>query len=287
MKRRDFVSAGAPAWKAGVVRETSGKGAFIVVNGNAAFYNWSDIRPVQREELPKPSTMKAPLTAIAGVTNLKDFTKHEPIFARGTGDDDDLVIPYPDARVGQSLTFGGVADDPINTVDGSPGRRVGTAPRLQKPHRVTRCGEVFRRVRLSKCLQQEAVAQILGSNNRVVSCIELGDKLPSDNELLRFAEWSGYDLGDLELKRDADQRQFWKQTPAEPKEEKPPVHQNDLRPRPPFQPPAPPTPALAGPVDFIDFLHSLKSLVPCPQQAEQRSLWMTAAEQLWELHSKA
>lgn len=52
-------------------------------------------------------------------------------------------------------------------------------------------------------------------------------------------------------------------------------------------PPAPLVDPLAQPfsvaTDFVDFLQGLKRLVPCPKDAEKRTAWMTAAEQLWEL----
>lgn len=266
--KRRAVNGQAPIWKAGVVKETSGKGCFVNVDGHAAWYNWTEVRELQREQ-PEPR-LAAPLTAMARVANLHDFVKPEP---------------PPAAPIAISM-------EPRGSIETSPvdDRRM---PKVAKPHRPTRIGEIFRRVRLARAIKQFRLAELLGATNQKISHIELGEQLPDDELLLKFSEAFDYDLNALEQAREQDRRTLrigervlLPSTPvfAAPAAKEPPAMQAPLRPAPP---PAPLVDPLAQTfsvaTDFVDFLQGLKRLVPCPKEAEKRTAWMTAAEQLWEL----
>jgi transcriptional regulator with XRE-family HTH domain len=257
-----------PVWKEGVVKEVAGKGCFVVAHGNSNFYHWSDIRPLETDkrardeevvkEVPSPRTSLGPLLKVVEQTTRQNLAELVKI-------DDEA----DEAKAKVEAERERVMED----------RSSIATSRQRFTHQLTEIGNLWRAERMRRALSQRQVATLLGmgSNYKVISDIELGDRSPSDELLLKFSAEFGVDLGKLEEARDG------KKPPPSMKEE--PVLNPPLKPA--SIPASPAVLSLTKPTDFIEFAVLLKTIIPCPTDAAKRAAWMTAAEQLWALSEGA
>jgi transcriptional regulator with XRE-family HTH domain len=260
-----------PIWVRARVGEVTGRGLFAVglEDEKTNFYYWNDVRVVldpPKEEPVKAAIAPKPLTA--KIQEIAKVEKPRPA----------LVQPHPEVKVAL------VPPPPVPN----------TTVRSRHSHSPTEIGLLLRKLRLEKRLGQKELAPLLGSSYGVISSIELGDKLASDDLLLKMAEVFDVSLDKLLALRDGTPM------PVVPKEE--PVDEAPLpfpkeweqhlvqetKPlstvvREHYEAKEQATPISSGPPDFLWFASVIAATVPVPTDTARRTSWYEHINGLYEL----
>jgi transcriptional regulator with XRE-family HTH domain len=263
--RNDFM------WRRGVIREPSGKGAFVrLEHGGDNFFYLSDIRPAAPEPQPKPLATIGDKIAMqqeerTNITPLRSFgPKPVPSPSSTTDAPPPSIPPKP------------------TTMDNPPTPRFGQS--------LSVIGAVFREYRVARGHSQAAVAIGLKIPHPMLCRIELGLLLPDDDVLLTFAEAYDVPIEQLIEAREVDEnsaserpkstnsvRRVAPVPPPKPEQE-PPL------PR-PVAPPvvAPPAAAVAPMGAFEEFIERLNGVIQMPVDRERRAKWFASARALYAL----
>lgn len=261
--RRKVAGRSGYVYVDGHVKEPSGRGCFIVTSdGNSNFYRWTEVE----FPLVEPKVERKP-TAPKSLATLGDVLK--PALA--------VVKPAPAPEP---------EPEPVPEPAPKPARKPrgpDRAPRRARRHEPTLVGNMVRNARLKRGLSQAQAGVELGIKAGRLCVIELGDDMPSDDELVLFA--AGLDLPLDSLKLACVSAATLYDEPAPEPESAPAMF---VPPPPPVEPvfqptiPSPPPPA-QGIDDFQAFIDELDALVAMPRDREKRAEWFTAARALFKL----
>lgn len=238
-------------WKPGRITEISGRGAYVKLDeGNSNFFYAADMRPeLAPARAPAPPPMPRPARALATIGDAIAAKPAAPVPVR-------VAPPAP------------VAPPP----EPPPSRRVKT----KHQHHATPIGNAFRELRLRERTTQAALAELLDVTNQMWSRIELGDALPDDALLERFAAFTGHSPADLKALRDGKERHgvpamlVEAEPPAEPEAPPPQV----------AEPSAEPLAIEQSGECFDDFMDRLCDVAPLPVDKDARRRWLQLAREL-------
>jgi transcriptional regulator with XRE-family HTH domain len=285
---------GPNQWVQGKIKEVVRGGAFVLTDlGRSNFYNWKEIKL-----LPKPAKPKQPAIGVPLTSTLGEVLASKP------------PPPVAPPAAPPPVTYG----QPASVLNGKPGPKPGSAAspalaasvgrRITRRHTLTPIGNLFKAVRLQHGLSQKAIAQKLYPKGKAydqfISLIELGDRIPNDEELLSFSIAFGNDLDELIKARDdsgqvvapgktanAVPRGFAdgiraREAAAAQAQPEPPVPAPTL----PAAAPLPPPPSVPGRQSFALLVEAIERLVPMPSSREQRGKWMQLVQELFELSAE-
>lgn len=300
-----------PTWIGATILDANKGGAYCKADqGTERFFHWNEVKP--SEETGKRRTLASigeivgnKLRQVPPYLDVAPEPQAPPPRPPAEPQSGVLLISRKElAAMGDSRV-----DDDEERDDGEPMRRRHNA----HAHKLTPIGELFRRMRLEKGQSQISIAEILGTTNSRVSQIELGKSIPTEDELLAFAEAFRLEIDELLRLRDESINTRVDRRLKEHRE----VRDEPLRaaapapaPAPAREPdpaPAPPTTsstttlistrstselsmpdpmrAVSDPEDaFAEFCLDLGQLAPVPRgDVEQRKLWFALARKLFQL----
>jgi len=274
-------------WAAGTLIDMHGRGASVRVDIGRIyqdFFHWSDIR--EPESVPESQPM-ATLGEISG-RHRAPLRALPPYL-----DTEQPSAPKPEPRKEAVLVTHKDLRDMARMAKSDPEQQA--RKRQKRAHTTTQIGDLFKQHRLQKGLNQTDFAELIKSQPSKVSRIELGDRLPSDVELLEFCYAFALEIGELERIRKLAEGSEALAVPASGVSVKPAP--------PPPPPPPPPVPDTAAPCadaadselrsarvlapaegePYEDFIERLDGVVQIPRDKEKRTVWFAMARRFYEL----
>ena len=269
---------GPNQWMRGRVKDVHGRGCFVILDsGQTNFYYWNDLRPVPMVKRAPPGPLTAKLSDVVAAKPPPAYTvvPTSPIPTQ-TPTDKPNKTPAP-------ATSQAPDREKVKPMSGPT--RNGRPP-IKLRHTPTPIGDLFRKVRLQNGLSQSATGKKLNEYDQVISKIELGDKLPTDDNLLAFAQEFNYPIQEL-----IDLRAQSVIHAPVPAEQQPAPKAVQTKPNgSAFQPSStatefPPSKraGLTGRISFAQLADEIERLVPVPADRERRSAWMGLVQHLYEL----
>ena len=323
-----FTSSGRTIEKRGKVHSRAKKGVWVRwEDGGRDFLRWNEIKNATRDDGPQlqvvPSIPGQSVRTFSGTSSaaLKELVPAKllrperaptaaPRLPRGSlvevvevdeakgeitfalPDEvreacDELLEKARDAKPEELIVFDSFsAKSELVELPPKSGRK---RRRLRK-HKVSLVGAILRAERLKKALSQYEAADRAGVPNRRLCNIELGEDLPSDDELIKLSDALGISLDQL---IEARERELHPESAAyynspeapEPEPNPEPEREPEMVAAPAPAPVAEVAPTTTKVQEFTEFMEKLEELKPMPANRVERARWLRAARELFELGS--
>lgn len=263
-----------PAFADGVIKETSGRGAFVRTNhdGNSSFYRWTEILFPDDDGAATPKQVAPKHFATLG-DKLKPALASVVYTAPASDPPKTITLPMTPPIPAKKLEATIRMLDRNSDVPARP-RNPPARPKKARNHQLTQVGAMLRAARMAHAWSQDQVAIKLGISNQRVSKIELGWP-PSEDELVLFSVLFSIHLDKLTDAATQPGSLYEKQDlPAAAEAEVLLVAQEQ---------PVAVASAITTPEAFADFVGVLDDVVEMPRDKAQRKEWLDAARVLFKL----
>lgn len=279
--------AGAePKWFRAKIKDTNKEGAYcqLLDSPHTRFWHWRDVRPCEETELPRVS---ASLGEVARLhEELHQATEQPrtaplpppPALVAALAPVAPISPPAPPVRLIREpakVETPAPAPTGLVWVHAPAGGELGTLIRAERMRRQ------MRQVELGKLVTPNA-----GNLNAYISKVETGALLPTDDDLVVFAESLGLDLDTMIAARDRDKSKRVVQAKHEAhkkqdRERKRALRAEKIHARESLAPT--PAPTRAAFAELEDLIEALIAIVPMPGDSEQRRTWFRCARELFEI----